>query len=177
MTQELTDDSQSFERRNQSRIPRCLIVSRKILCSIWHNETLIQAKTNPDQYTVAQIPSKMHLWVKCVKLGSSVYFKYIKQVFRYKRTLSLTFSQLYQPNENVLPSVICDALQLHLNTVSDSFTSFEEIFSVNFSNPWKKELQSPHFPLKNDLENYQLLVSVLPLPLQINDNVFYSGSY
>lgn len=120
MTQELTDDSQSFERRNQSRIPRCLIVSRKILCSIWHNETLIQAKTNPDQYTVAQIPSKMHLWVKCVKLGSSVYFKYIKQVFRYKRTLSLTFSQLYQPNENVLPSVICDALQLHLNTVTHS---------------------------------------------------------
>lgn len=164
----------------KAEFPGVSSFSRKILCSIWHNETLIQAKNNPDQYTVAQIPSKMHLWVKCVKLGSSVYFKYIKQVFRYKRTLSLTFSQLYQPNENVLSQRIalsylwCFAVAPEY---TDSFTSFEEIFSVNFSNPWKKELQSPHSPLKNDLENYQLLVSVLPLPLQINDNVFYSGSY
>lgn len=85
------------------------------------------------------IQMQLCLRVECMKLGSSVYFKCIKQVFRYKRTLSNFFPtvsvsliKMYYLKD--LPSVICDALQLHLNTLTQ-FSSFEEIFSVNFSIP------------------------------------------
>lgn len=110
----------------KAEFPSVSWFSRKILCRLWHNEMLIQAKNNPEQYAVAQIPSKMHLslWIKCVKLGSSIHFKYIKQVFRYKRMLFLTFFSAVSVNLikkyslKDLPSVICDALQLHLSTLT-----------------------------------------------------------